>query len=83
MTSIANSLERHMIPVQCRFSILRDNIYNKDPDDGQAIDAAIRSGLTCNKIAIAIRSGGHKISHSTIQAHKDRVCICEGVHQWV
>lgn len=83
MTSIANILEKDMVPRRCRFSLVREEIYDLDPGDGVAIDSAIRSGLTCNKIAKAIRGGGYKISHSTIQAHKDKECICEGEYQWV
>lgn len=83
MAHIARALEKNKAPARCRFSLVREEIYDLDPEDGIAIDSAIRSGLTCNKIAKAIRTGGYKMSHSTIQAHKDKECICKGEYEWV
>lgn len=83
MSSIADMLAKEVDPKQCRFSKLMQTLDTIDLEDRDAIYIAMRSGLTPNKIAKAIRSGGHKISHSTIQEHKEKSCICEREFQWV
>ena len=83
MSSIANMLKEDVANNRCRFSKLIDEIYIKDEEDYNAIIFAMKSNLTPNRIAKAIRSGGHKISHSTIQEHKLLECICEGEFRWV
>ena len=79
MSSIANMLKEDVANNRCRFSKLMDVV---DADDAEAIDSAMKANLTPNRIAKAIRTGGHKISHSTIQEHKDKTCICEGKYKW-
>lgn len=80
MSNIAKMLVRDVADNRCRFSKLMDLV---DEEDKNAIYDAMKVNLTPNKIAKAIRSGGHKISHSTIQAHKHRDCQCEGEFRWV
>lgn len=80
MSSIANMLKEDVANNRCRFSKIMDMV---DTEDKNAIYNAMRANLTPNRIAKAIRTGGHKISHSTIQAHKDHECQCEGEFRWV
>lgn len=80
MSGIANMLKEDVANNRCRFSKLMDVV---DTEDKNAIYNAMRANLTPNRIAKAIRSGGHKISHSTIQEHKLQECICEGEFLWV
>ena len=79
MSNIATLLKDDIKP-QCRFYKLLGLL---DTEDYHAVTDSLRAGTTPNKIAKAIRSGGHKISHSTIQEHKEKRCICKGEFQWV
>jgi multisubunit Na+/H+ antiporter MnhG subunit len=54
-----------------------------DEEDFTAVIIALTEGVSPSRIAKAIRRGGYKISHSTIQEHKEKHCMCKGEHQWV
>ena len=57
----------------CPYAILKLPL---DLEDTSALDAAMTKGVPSYLLAKILRTEGYKISHDSIQDHRDQICKC-------
>jgi hypothetical protein len=74
MSKLSTALQKAEIQDEfCSYVAMRSKLNDEDM---LALDNALNKGVPSYILAKILRSEGRKISHSTIQDHRDNTCKC-------